>query len=271
MYDEDEKRIAFGKLYCNNLFIGHVISITVILFLTFTDQNLNDNNEKVAAIGQYFSSIPFLLIHIFILIVSILWSKNKSNYRGALFIPPIEEFSVNWNSLQKAPFARRFGVKLRYWIQKLSPLRSLASFLVILIAGWILTGYIVICFGAPLLNEQIKTACFVTELCILSIWPIILIEGPNLDKIKGVLRGEDLDSLSNLLYKNAFGAIFGAWLGAIPIPLDWDRSWQIWPLTCVIGCYFGAFLGQIVTLYEIQKVQKKRKTIIGESKKRKVA
>jgi len=31
----------------------------------------------------------------------------------------------------------------------------------------------------------------------------------------------------------------GAWAGAIPIPLDWDRDWQQWPVSC---CY-GALLG----------------------------
>ncbi|XP_066940828.1 uncharacterized protein PIG-F [Macrobrachium rosenbergii] len=39
-------------------------------------------------------------------------------------------------------------------------------------------------------------------------------------------------------------AVFlGAWLGALPIPLDWDTPWQVWPLTCCIG----AILGELVT------------------------
>ncbi len=31
----------------------------------------------------------------------------------------------------------------------------------------------------------------------------------------------------------------GAWLGAVPIPLDWDREWQKWPVTIVTGAYMG--------------------------------
>ena len=31
----------------------------------------------------------------------------------------------------------------------------------------------------------------------------------------------------------------GAWLGAVPIPLDWDRDWQAWPVTIVTGAYLG--------------------------------
>lgn len=39
------------------------------------------------------------------------------------------------------------------------------------------------------------------------------------------------------------GAVLGAWLGAVPIPLDWDREWQKWPVTIVVGMYMGYALG----------------------------
>ncbi|KAL8896994.1 MAG: hypothetical protein Q9207_007444 [Kuettlingeria erythrocarpa] len=35
------------------------------------------------------------------------------------------------------------------------------------------------------------------------------------------------------------GTVVGAWLGAVPIPLDWDREWQKWPVTIVTGAYIG--------------------------------
>ena len=55
------------------------------------------------------------------------------------------------------------------------------------------------------------------------------------------------------------GAVVGAWLGAVrtyasasdarlltdrkvPIPLDWDREWQKWPVTIVTGAYLGWFV-----------------------------
>ena len=28
-------------------------------------------------------------------------------------------------------------------------------------------------------------------------------------------------------YWAAIGTVIGAWLGAVPIPLDWDREWQV--------------------------------------------
>ena len=69
------------------------------------------------------------------------------------------------------------------------------------------------------------------------------------------------------------GTVFGAWLGAVPIPLDWyvdmfsatlqdgrevkwlreamltcyrDREWQKWPVTIVTGAYIGFAVGKLV-------------------------
>jgi phosphatidylinositol glycan class F len=54
----------------------------------------------------------------------------------------------------------------------------------------------------------------------------------------------------------------GAWIGAVPIPLDWcapnsrretcimltnsrDRDWQKWPITIVTGAYVGWAMGKL--------------------------
>lgn len=42
----------------------------------------------------------------------------------------------------------------------------------------------------------------------------------------------------------AIGTMVGAWLGAIPIPLDWDREWQKWPVTVLVGAYAGWAAGR---------------------------
>lgn len=41
----------------------------------------------------------------------------------------------------------------------------------------------------------------------------------------------------------------GAWLGAIPIPLDWDRDWQKWPVTIVVGAYLGWSVFRLLGVY----------------------
>ena len=44
----------------------------------------------------------------------------------------------------------------------------------------------------------------------------------------------------------------GAWLGAVPIPLDWDRDWQKWPVTVVTGAYIGFLVGRYAGGYLLQ-------------------
>uniref|UniRef100_A0A3B4F2L7 Phosphatidylinositol glycan anchor biosynthesis class F n=1 Tax=Pundamilia nyererei TaxID=303518 RepID=A0A3B4F2L7_9CICH len=39
--------------------------------------------------------------------------------------------------------------------------------------------------------------------------------------------------------------LIGAWVGAFPIPLDWDRPWQVWPVSCSLGSLFGYLTGLV--------------------------
>jgi hypothetical protein len=54
----------------------------------------------------------------------------------------------------------------------------------------------------------------------------------------------------------AIAATLGAYLGAIPIPLDWDRPWQQWPLTCVYGALGGSTLGHVMGLVLAEWIKK---------------
>lgn len=48
------------------------------------------------------------------------------------------------------------------------------------------------------------------------------------------------------------GALFGTWLGAFVIPLDWDRWWQEWPLPCIFGAIGGFTIGLLESYVELQ-------------------
>ncbi|GJJ14964.1 hypothetical protein Clacol_009234 [Clathrus columnatus] len=40
----------------------------------------------------------------------------------------------------------------------------------------------------------------------------------------------------------------GSWLGTVPIALDWDRPWQVWPLTPAYGALIGYIVGLWIVL-----------------------
>ncbi|KAJ5718974.1 hypothetical protein N7493_007429 [Penicillium malachiteum] len=52
---------------------------------------------------------------------------------------------------------------------------------------------------------------------------------------------------ADAVWGGAFGTVLGAWFGAIPIPLDWDRPWQAFPITILAGAYMGYVVGTLVS------------------------
>ncbi|TFK52846.1 PIG-F-domain-containing protein [Heliocybe sulcata] len=51
--------------------------------------------------------------------------------------------------------------------------------------------------------------------------------------------------LERALVYPAVGTALGCWLGAIPLALDWDRSWQAWPLPPTYGALLGYVSGSL--------------------------
>lgn len=52
------------------------------------------------------------------------------------------------------------------------------------------------------------------------------------------------DPVDYMICLPAHGVVIGAWFGAWPVPLDWERPWQEWPV-CVS---YGAIAGYLVSL-----------------------
>ncbi|KAI3671485.1 hypothetical protein L1987_87223 [Smallanthus sonchifolius] len=45
----------------------------------------------------------------------------------------------------------------------------------------------------------------------------------------------------------AYGAVIGAWFGAWPMPLDWERMWQEWPICVTYGTIIGYLVGMLAS------------------------
>jgi GPI ethanolamine phosphate transferase 2/3 subunit F len=98
-------------------------------------------------------------------------------------------------------------------------------------------------FGAPFLTHIPHTLLCSLYLSIFGLFPLFY--------TRGVSNKEWLEILGTKApLDEAFGGFvggcFGAWLGAVPIPLDWDREWQKWPITILCGVLVGYISGKSI-------------------------
>jgi phosphatidylinositol glycan class F len=117
----------------------------------------------------------------------------------------------------------------------------LSLFLTTLSIPFLLT--IQILLGAPLTTHLPHTLLSSAHLALLAMFPLIYVHGINGSKWLEVLSAQ---SPFDEIYGAAVVAGVGAWLGAVPIPLDWDREWQKWPVTIVVGMYVGWAVGKML-------------------------
>jgi len=131
------------------------------------------------------------------------------------------------------------------WSHDKQLLRRIRSGLCTMIVGVLLIIILAMIFGAPIIDVgTVLWATLMSSMCVL---PTGLLVGGDLAAWKYLfLSPSNTRTLSEITcYWSALGALAGAWFGAIPIPLDWDRPWQVWPISCTYGALFGYILGML--------------------------
>lgn len=115
---------------------------------------------------------------------------------------------------------------------------GMKSFLLIIVMT-VIYYTIAVLFGAQVFTKHEETFMLSILLCVLTVFPACLHMGAN--SVIGLLFGQkpSNDVLSTLILRNIQLTLFGTWLGAFVIPLDWDRAWQEWPIPCASGALFG--------------------------------
>jgi phosphatidylinositol glycan class F len=98
---------------------------------------------------------------------------------------------------------------------------------------------IAVLFGAQVFSKHEETFMLSVLLCVLTVFPACLHMGAT--SVINLLFGHtpSNDVLGTLILRNIQLTLFGAWLGAFVIPLDWDRGWQEWPIPCALGAMLG--------------------------------
>ncbi|KAF9303403.1 hypothetical protein BGZ74_003804 [Mortierella antarctica] len=90
---------------------------------------------------------------------------------------------------------------------------------------------------------------FACYLSLLSFYPASFVLGTDIKSWLRIFIHNSPETFTEAaLYCQGMMAIFGAWLGSIVIPLDWDRPWQAWPVPCVLGAFLFYMIGTAVGL-----------------------
>ncbi|CEJ53944.1 hypothetical protein PMG11_00275 [Penicillium brasilianum] len=103
---------------------------------------------------------------------------------------------------------------------------------------------LLVLFGAPLTTHNAETILCAAHMALLSATALVYVHGIDTSvwrEIWGIARPADA------VWGSALGTGLGAWFGAIPIPLDWDRPWQAFPITILTGAYIGYAVGSLVS------------------------
>ncbi|KAH8725898.1 glycosylphosphatidylinositol anchor biosynthesis protein 11 [Phaeosphaeriaceae sp. PMI808] len=118
----------------------------------------------------------------------------------------------------------------------------LSLLLTALAATPLLTGTLVL-FGASITTHHLHTFLCGAHIALLGTLPLVYVHGVNGETWRQIVA---LLMPIDEVYGGLLGTVLGAWLGAIPIPLDWDREWQKWPVTIVTGAYIGYAVGKLL-------------------------
>nr|KAI8740575.1 phosphatidylinositol-glycan biosynthesis class F protein-like [Biomphalaria glabrata] len=127
----------------------------------------------------------------------------------------------------------------RFFFQPYSFIKSCG----LLLLSSVIFHIISILYGAPVLISVEETYTFSVLMSVLVILPLCLFCGPVFDSWYDVFTSSSYLGIETVVYYTSIMSILGSWAGAAAIPLDWDRPWQAWPISCAVGAIFGYCLG----------------------------
>lgn len=124
--------------------------------------------------------------------------------------------------------------------------KAVARGLLGLPAGAIINAFGAIVLGAPIGAQYfLKTLNWSLVMSLFNIVPSACVFGSSwIDWQRLFAYTKPIGTIDHMICIPAHGAIIGAWFGAWPMPLDWERPWQEWPI-CVT---YGAILGYSIAM-----------------------
>ncbi|GJP44494.1 hypothetical protein CLOM_g3892 [Closterium sp. NIES-68] len=116
--------------------------------------------------------------------------------------------------------------------------------------GAVAAALIATAFGAPSALQSVSVTLHWSSLfSLLIVLPSALLFGANSHLWRSVLlRFSPVSLPEACVVTSAHGAVVGAWMGAWPMPLDWEQPWQAWPICSTYGMLLGYLIGLFLPL-----------------------
>ncbi|XP_031738426.1 phosphatidylinositol-glycan biosynthesis class F protein isoform X1 [Cucumis sativus] len=175
-------------------------------------------------------SIPFIFI--------LLFHSTPCNFLSFFFFLPLQ--------VVQSPIVILLYSRYRTDRHQCSYFKAVARGLLGLPAGAIINAFGAIVLGAPIGAQYfLKTLNWSLVMSLFNIVPSACVFGSSwIDWQRLFAYTKPIGTIDHMICIPAHGAIIGAWFGAWPMPLDWERPWQEWPI-CVT---YGAILGYSIAM-----------------------
>lgn len=167
-------------------------------------------------------------------------AKTETAYvEGVLILAEILKYlkcCISSNGYTKKNYSKKFKIS------------NFFKGIFMLVSMTIVFYILAVLFGAPVFSSHYKTFSFAFLLSILTILPCCLYLGP--DSVPTLIMSLTSFEGSEIYEKFLFNirlTVFGAWLGAVLIPLDWDKPYQEWPIPCSLGAMAGYFVSNFIS------------------------
>uniref|UniRef100_A0A0D6R5Q8 GPI biosynthesis protein Pig-F n=1 Tax=Araucaria cunninghamii TaxID=56994 RepID=A0A0D6R5Q8_ARACU len=181
--------------------------------------------------------------------IALLSALLISHYRLGLNLinQPVETTCILW-AVQGPVVSVAYSL-IRASPQVCSAWRSMGRGLLSIPAGALVNAFGAIVFGAPLgLQAAARTLHWSLLMSSFTVVPVSTVFGMSWPDWQRVFAHfKLLGAVDYALCFPAYGAVIGAWFGAWPMPLDWERPWQEWPICVTYGTVGGYLLGLIVS------------------------
>ncbi|KAK9678557.1 hypothetical protein RND81_11G219200 [Saponaria officinalis] len=118
------------------------------------------------------------------------------------------------------------------------------------VAGALLVATVAVSLGAPVGTKYLwRTTYWSLLMSLLTFAPAAAIFGSSwVDWQRVFANTRPAGPVDYMVCLPAHGAVLGAWFGAWPMPLDWERPWQEWPVCVTYGAIIGYTLGMISSI-----------------------